>query len=587
MKDTPPEFELIALCCREAIDALGNGRQSDCPVSRVIELAGGVCGTAAAQDRIIRLCRRHRVGPLVYRGLVAMISKVQASERLRTDGDLTDVAVLERIKSGLENHYFASLLSNERLQREVSTIAEWFAAAGIRAVPFKGPVLAWQLYGDVALRPSSDLDFILHDKDLLRARDLLEGKGFRSLRKMTAVEDRIWSESGWGYDMGSAEGGFTVDIASRVTPYYLPYSLDSDDFWSETRDLNFNGSTIRVMSPELMLIFLCWHGTKHMWENLIWVADLHGMILQRPGLDWSRVQCLARQSGTSVMLDTGLCVVRSVFGTPLPDGINSGLDGEPRTAHLADMCVQQLEGRAGARIGWLQEQMFFLRMRETLRGRLWCVLRTLVSPTISDCQAVRLPPSLFVLYYLIRPFRLLFKVIMQTSKSASGGTHSANSTPPAIRTEERAISPVELAKLAKVFLGDRGCSIRITVNGASMRPFLRDGDILTIIASDGSGLRVGDVALHGRAGGSVVAHRVLRRFMRDGKIFIETRGDALAGARDLATTDSIIGKVVSAQRGMRILRIDGALYRAAAMCWVMCSPFSQALLRFTRRPGGS
>lgn len=490
-KNVSAEFNLIALCCRTAIDVLScRGRPDPGMVSRINEIISGSGSEAIDPAGVIEMCRRHNVGPMMFRGLKSLSRSGAAKGMNEESGrpvdnerecgsgvDRENRSCLERLLSDLELQYLANVLRNERLQIEVCGIAEWFAAAGIRAVPFKGPVMSWQLYGDVALRPLSDIDFVLHKDDLVRAKDLLEAKGFRSLREMTEAEDRVWRRAGWGYDLHNPTGEFTVDMAAGATPDYLPCALSPDRFWNETREIDFNGRKLRVMSPELLLIFLCWHGAKHLWEKLIWVADVQALMMQKPGLDWFKVQRLVRESGTGRMVETGLGVARRVFGEERGQrsefrdrlalrsvgeagrlegkGQGSGFRGQeradkgqenavqagsdqvprcaesrtsetelpiPNTEHrtlkpsfrlppdLVETCLRRLMRGADANTGWFGEQVFYLRMRETIVERFWYVMRTIFRPTISDCRAVRLPSRLFGLYYLVRPFRLALKV---------------------------------------------------------------------------------------------------------------------------------------------------------------------------------
>lgn len=445
----PPEFELITLFCRAAIGLLTNRTPPDpLAAARIGELVG-VSGEGAIDPvRVTELCRRHQVGAITYSGLRANVEHSTFNAEHRTmvgeDGVVGGLASngkacssMDRLISGLEGQYLANVLRNEGLRREVLTVYGWLSEAGIRAVPFKGPVMAEQLYGDVAVRPCSDIDFILPVKDdLVRAKLVLESKGFRSIRTMTAAEDKVWRRAGWGYDMSSPGSEFTVDIAAGATPDYLPYALGADRFWDETREAQFNGSTMRVMTPELLLIFLCWHGTKHLWEKLVWVVDVHALITKEPGLDWGKVESLARESRTRRMVETGLEVVRRVLGEEVgnaEDGtrkaekssvqiraggrvVRTGIDKagvgakatDDRVNSAVTLCLERLSDR---KISWFSEQLFFLRMHETPGERLRTVLRTMFRPTISDCQAIRLPPWLFGLYYVLRPMRLLGKIV--------------------------------------------------------------------------------------------------------------------------------------------------------------------------------
>lgn len=100
------------------------------------------------------------------------------------------------------------------------------------------------------------------------------------------------------------------------------------------------------------------------------------------------------------------------------------------------------------------------------------------------------------------------------------------------------------AEMARELLagGERICFV---ARGASMRPFLRDGDRLTV-SPDLGGLRVGDLVLLGQ-GELGPVHRVVARL---GPWFC-VKGDATASVDGWFRTDDILGRVVRVERGGR------------------------------------
>ena len=100
--------------------------------------------------------------------------------------------------SALERCYYTDAARNVRLNDEMQRLLTLFEANHIRALPFKGPVLAQQLYGNIALRTMADLDFLVHEADLRNAKEMLAGEGFRSVPDLRGLEEKIWRRAGWG-----------------------------------------------------------------------------------------------------------------------------------------------------------------------------------------------------------------------------------------------------------------------------------------------------------------------------------------------------------------------------------------------------
>jgi len=68
---------------------------------------------------------------------------------------------LERLKNGARANAVRCLV----LTAELIKIVDLLQSEGIQAIPYKGPALAVQAYGEIALREFDDLDIILRQRD--------------------------------------------------------------------------------------------------------------------------------------------------------------------------------------------------------------------------------------------------------------------------------------------------------------------------------------------------------------------------------------------------------------------------------------
>lgn len=102
----------------------------------------------------------------------------------------------------------------------------------------------------------------------------------------------------------------------------------------------------------------------------------------------------------------------------------------------------------------------------------------------------------------------------------------------------------------------RGETVRLRVQGASMLPWLREGDSVRIQPADVRRIVRGDIALYWRAPGRPILHRVVGVFEKGGTTFYECLGDAESGGTETVPAADIVG-VVAARPGER------AFYRLA------------------------
>src|SRR5262249_21888981 len=71
-----------------------------------------------------------------------------------------------------------SAARNLKLSAALHRILDILSAEGIRAIPFKGRALAAALYGNLALRPSTDLDLLVRRPEAVRATQALVEVGY-------------------------------------------------------------------------------------------------------------------------------------------------------------------------------------------------------------------------------------------------------------------------------------------------------------------------------------------------------------------------------------------------------------------------
>ncbi len=62
---------------------------------------------------------------------------------------------------------------------ELQRILDIFKSHGITAIPYKGPVLAIQAYGNLAFREFGDLDIFIQKQDFLKVKELLLDNGYK------------------------------------------------------------------------------------------------------------------------------------------------------------------------------------------------------------------------------------------------------------------------------------------------------------------------------------------------------------------------------------------------------------------------
>ena len=153
-----------------------------------------------------------------------------------------------------------------------------FEAEGIAAVPLKGPVLAESLYPDPVLRPFSDLDFLVRKQDVPAALRVLTREGYRLGRTSRAAAFRHAARVSNCELLFHQEGMPRVDLQWEIGPADYPFRFDPEILWRSLHRTRIAGREVPSLSPEVLLLFLCVHGAKHLWSRLQWLGDVARLV---------------------------------------------------------------------------------------------------------------------------------------------------------------------------------------------------------------------------------------------------------------------------------------------------------------------
>jgi signal peptidase I len=120
----------------------------------------------------------------------------------------------------------------------------------------------------------------------------------------------------------------------------------------------------------------------------------------------------------------------------------------------------------------------------------------------------------------------------------------------------------------------KGDKLRFRARGASMHPFIRDGDIIEVKPTEASAIRLGDVIFYRSSRGLLLAHRVIKVSVQHGQEALVTKGDSASSLDQLVYPEQVLGRVVAIKRRDRKIRLDRGVYHRINVVWAMLSPLS-------------
>lgn len=182
----------------------------------------------------------------------------------------------------LSKHQKRIALRNMLTTAELLEILKSLDDRDIPCIAFKGPVLAQQLYPGIEHRQYIDLDlivpkqyvadinFVFQQRQYDRAQQFADSP--RALRRML----RWYPETEF---VRLQEGvPLRIDLHWSLSLGSSLYTTSTQAIFNHSEFLPLAGRKIRTMHVDDLLPFLAYHGCKHRWYRLSWLADFAKLV---------------------------------------------------------------------------------------------------------------------------------------------------------------------------------------------------------------------------------------------------------------------------------------------------------------------
>jgi hypothetical protein len=379
------EFDLLCLAARPLPD-LSRIRRS---------LDEGIDG-----ERLVLLAAQHGV----------------RSNLLKCLNDLSWVSTPPVVRKKLESFRHSHLQRTLSVAHELVTVVAALTDAGIPFATFKGPMLALQLYGDLALREYSDVDLIVPEREMERAEQVLAGRGYRNAQGDRAFRQAFLRHQRQ-YALVREEFDAAIDLHWDFTVDPLPFPLRPAEIWSRLAFVSVGGCSVPTLAGEEVALLLAGHGTKEGWRNLGWVCDFAMLVERVADLDWARIHERARRNRTGNSILLAFMIVHLLLETPLPAALADLIERSPRIAGQAAGLVARLRSAPPDDI--VHPPLEDLLLCDHASDRVWTAIKLTLAPTPGDYEALPLPPPLWPLYRLTRPLRLIAGLVGRAASRSS------------------------------------------------------------------------------------------------------------------------------------------------------------------------
>lgn len=290
-------------------------------------------------------------------------------------------------------------------------LIEKLEAAGVEAMPYKGPAWGERFYGDLTLRAWSDLDLLVAHAQMARAREVVLANGFTD---SSPFNERIMAKRDHGLGeiaFWAAGTDVHLELHWEATVGAGARSLRAEAILEQAGRLHLLGREVATPSDVDALLISCLNGTKDRWASVegLLCAALQARELRPAG--WPALMSRAREAGGLRRTIVAVTHVCRVFGMETPAEVAAAVARDAAARRLLrSLGPETLErGRSADTEPRLDMLTWRFSTEDSLAAGLTHAATRFFRPGPEDWEWFALPRGARWLYRVLRPARLAAK----------------------------------------------------------------------------------------------------------------------------------------------------------------------------------
>jgi len=348
------------------------------------------------------LVSRHGVLPLAYKAIYKYATNTTPQEYFDT------------LKEAFMANVRRNMLNSAELVRVITLLED----NGIEALAFKGPSLSQLAHGDIISRQYGDIDILVNIKDVTNAGALISKREYRPDYELSFLSNEAFLNVSSDLGFWHTKNGIYLELHWSLSRTKLSRGISSLILQREKTEISIQDKLIKTLPVDLLFLYLCVHGSKHLWGRMMWIVDIDRLIRRKKSIDWEKINEAAQITKNETSLLLGLLISHHVLATPVPKIALDRIAKNRKLSVLLKLSLQELlmppktENHGIKQI--LAKYYFHFLLKDDFSERLRYLFSLVFKITPDDVLNVNLPKHMSFLYILIRPFRLGKKYIFRT-----------------------------------------------------------------------------------------------------------------------------------------------------------------------------
>lgn len=339
-------------------------------------------------DRFLMLTVHHRVFPTVYKRL----------NRINVTGSVPNY-----VMDSLADYYRKNTFRMLHYSGEMERISQCFSEHHIRLLYLKGPTIGHDLYGDISLRTSGDVDILIPIDQLDLVEEILASRGYEKDDYIkTVLNDWKWRHHHIVYFHPDKKVKLEVHWRLNPGPGKEP---GFEELWQRKNRSTLLKHPIYTLGHADLFYFLATHGARHGWSRLRWLVDIKQHLNQR--MDFEEVSQMFKEYNSLHIGGQCLFLVSELFKITISDKNLSPMM-KKRAKKLAQQAIFYLESMIS-----LHDESIPDHVSKYHKQHLYALMplrqkvlfsTSFLHPYPEDAETLPLPQMLHFLYFPLRPF---------------------------------------------------------------------------------------------------------------------------------------------------------------------------------------
>jgi len=298
---------------------------------------------------------------------------------------------------------------NILMSAELIKIIKLLEDNNISTIALKGPTLSMLAYNDITLRQYGDLDILVQSDYVYKAASIISNNNYIPDNSLEFFKNKTLLKVSSDLGLRNIKNNTYIELHWKLFRKKLSMLSDTMHIYNNYTTVHIQNYPIKTLNTELLLVYLCAHGSKHMWERISWILDIDRIISNTENLNWDKVIYNAKQMKALNMLLLGLHLSSKFFDTKIPNTIsNLIIDKQSIILPLEQYTIEILQNK---QYSMKDKFNYHSKLYDSKLDSLKYYIFTLIQPTPDDILFINLPNYLSFLYFIIRPFRLVKKYL--------------------------------------------------------------------------------------------------------------------------------------------------------------------------------